>query len=273
MSPRHRLWASFALLTLSALPAGAGPWNRPKGGYYLKTGYNYLNAPDLATPAGEVVSIPAYTKHEGTLYLEYGLTPRLTAVLDSLTYRSSSIEDFDSASGVGDTRVALQWQLPGSGSFVFALRGALQFPTGDETKGLTLLPTGSGVYEGEVVLGAGVSLWGGRGWAQAGIGPQIRGGGLRDGFVYEAQLGRRVLSRVMLMLNLRGVQPWDTSPGDASTVSASGFGDGVTYLAYGPALIVELGRGVALQFDVDGATHVRNIAKGVTYRFGLSVSR
>ena len=74
-------------------------------------------------------------------------------------------------------------------------------------------------------------------------------------------------------MNVRGAQPWDTEPGDASTVSPAGFGDGVTYLAFGPGAIVELARGVALQLDVDGATHVRNIAKGPTFRFGVSVSR
>jgi hypothetical protein len=78
---------------------------------------------------------------------------------------------------------------------------------------------------------------------------------------------------VLLLFNVRGVQPWNTEPGDASTVSPAGFGDGVTYLAWGPGLIVEVARGVALQLDVDGATHVRNIAKGPTVRFGLSVSR
>ncbi len=273
MSAARRGLAALALVALSALPAAAGPWNRPKGSFYLKPAYNYLRAEELATPAGDVVAIPAFTKHEATFYFEYGLSSRLTVILDSIAYRESSLEDFESAGGIGDTRLALQWQLPGSGRFVFALRGALQFPTGDETKGKTLLPTGSGVYEGEVVLGAGVSLWNGRGWAQAGIGPQIRGGGLRDGFVYDAQLGGRLFGPVMLLFNLRGVQPWDTTPGDASTVSAAGFGDGVTYLAYGPGLIVELARGVALQLDVDGATNVRNIAKGPTYRVGLSISR
>lgn len=263
----------LGFVALSALPAAAGPWNQPKRGFYLKTAYNYLHAEELATPAGDVVRIPAFTKHEAAFYFEYGLSPRLTVILDSLAYRESSIEGFESARGIGDTRLALQWQLPGNGRFVFAARAALQFPTGDETKGKSLLPTGSGVYEGELVLGAGVSLWGGRGWAQAGIGPQIRGGGLRDGFVYDAQLGGRLFGPVLLMLNLRGVQPWDTTPGGASTESVAGFGDGVTYLAYGPGLIVELAPGVAFQFDVDGATHVRNIATGPTYRFGVSVSR
>jgi hypothetical protein len=260
---------------LASLPslAAAGPWNRPARGFYAKLGYNHLRATELATPAAEIVDIPAFTKDEATVYAEYGLSGRLTVILDLIACRGSKIEGFDSAGGIGDLRLGLQWALGRRGHWVFAVRGTLQAPTGDETKGEGLLPTGSGVWEGEVVGSAGVSLFRGRGWAQAGIGPQIRGGGLRDGFVYDAQAGARLFGPVFVLFNLRGVQPWDTEPGDASTISPAGFGDGVTYLAYGPGLIVELVRGVALQVDLDGAAHVRNIAKGPTLRFGLSVSR
>jgi hypothetical protein len=273
MRARPRRWLALGALLLLPDVAGAGPWNRQKGGFYAKAGYDHLRAQQLATPAGEVVSIPAFSKDEGTLYAEYGVSDRLTAVLDLIAYRRSELDAFGSAGGVGDVRLGLQWQVASRGRWVFALRGLIQAPTGDETKGDGLLPTGSGAWEGEIVAGAGVSLWGGRGWAQAGIGPQFRGAGLRDGIVYDAQVGGRVWGRVLLLLSVRGVQPWSTEPGDASTISPAGFGDGVTYLAFGPGVIVELARGVALQLDVDGATNVRNIAKGPTVRLGLSVSR
>ncbi len=160
-----------------------------------------------------MVDIPAYVKDEATLYAEYGLSDRFAAVVDLIGYRWSEIEGFESAGGIGDLRLALQWQIGQRGSSVFALRGTVQAPTGDETKGDGLLPTGSGVWEGDVVASAGVSLWRGRGWAQAGLGPQFRGGGLRDGFVYDAQVGGRLFGPVLLLFNVRGVQPWDTSPG------------------------------------------------------------
>ena len=273
MRARLRRWLALGALLLLPDLVHAGPWNRHKGGFYVKSGYNHVRAEDLATPAGDVVSIPAFTKDEGTLYAEYGVSGRLTAVLDLIAYRRSELDGFGSAGGVGDLRLGLQGQLASRGRWVFALRGAIQAPTGDETKGDGLLPTGSGVWEGEIAAGAGVSLWDGRGWAQAGIGPQIRGAGLRDGLAYDAQVGGRVWGRVLILLNVRGVQPWSTEPTDASTISPAGFGDGVTYLAFGPGVIVELARGVALQLDLDGATNVRNIAKGTTVRLGLSVSR
>jgi hypothetical protein len=75
------------------------------------------------------------------------------------------------------------------------------------------------------------------------------------------------------LFNARGVQPYNTEPGDLSTRSASGFGDGVTYFNWGPGLIVELGERLVMQLDVDIPANTRNIAHGVTYRVGLAVKR
>jgi hypothetical protein len=76
--------AALALVLFTPL-CDAGPWNRRAGGVYAKLGYNHLRATELATPAGEVVAIPAYVKDEATLYAEYGLSDRFTAVVDLIS--------------------------------------------------------------------------------------------------------------------------------------------------------------------------------------------
>jgi len=269
---RRALAVAAALAPLAA-PAHAGPWNSAPGSYYVKASYAYLSADELATPLGEVVPIPRYSRHEGGLYVQYGLAGSLMATLDLPFVRSSAIEAFDSAVGIGDTRLALQWQVDRSGPWVFATRGLVQAPTGDETLGQALLPSGSGVWEGEAVASAGVSLWRGRGWAFVEAGYQARGGGLRDGLTYAAQWGHRLGGRLLVMANVRGIQPWDTSPSDLSTGSAAGFGDGTTYVNFGPALILELGGSAGLQADLDFMANTRNIARGATLRVGVFVSR
>ena len=185
---RRRAVAAAALFLLPSL-ASAGPWGRPAGGVYAKIGYGYLKATELATPDGTLVPIPAFQKHEANLYVEYGLTDVLTAGLDAIVYRESSIEGFDSAGGVGDLRLGLQSRLGGAGSWLLAARGVIQAPTGDVEKGEGLLPTGSGVWEGELYLSVGRSFASGRAWTFAEAGPQFRGGGLRDGLVYNGQVG------------------------------------------------------------------------------------
>ena len=97
--------------------------------------------------------------------------------------------------------------------------------------------------------------------------------GLRDGLVYDGQVGVRVTSWLSLAFGLRGVQPWDTTPGPPSAGSAAGLGDGVTYLELGPSVFATLRPGLGIQAGVAGITHARNIAKGPTFRLGLFVTR
>lgn len=270
---RARILAT--VLALASLPslAAAGPWGRPRGGLYAKAGYAYLRATELATPDGTIATIPAFEKNEATFYAAYGLTERLTLTVDAIAYRESRIEGFDSAGGAGDLRLGAQSGLGRSGEWLFAARGLIQVPTGDVTKGEGLLPTGSGVWEGALYLSVGRSFAGGRVWAFAEAGPQFRGGDLRDGLVYDAQLGVTIRSWLALAWSFRGVQPWDTTPGDVSAGSAAGLGDGVTYLAFGPSAIITVRPGIGVQIDADGATHTRNIARGPTVRVGLFVIR
>lgn len=260
---------------LVALPAlvQAGPWGRPRRGLYAKLGYGYLNATELATPDGTIAPIPAYQKNEATLYVAYGLTDALTVSADLIAYRESSIEDFGSAGGVGDIRLGAQRRLGHSGPWLFAARGVVQVPTGDVEKGEGLLPTGSGVWEGAVLLSVGRSFATGRVWAFVEAGPQLRGGGLRDGLVYDGQVGVKITSWLALAGNIRGVQPWDTTPGDLSAGSAAGLGDGVTYLEFGPSAILTVRSGLGLQASVEGVTQTRNIARGPTFRVGLFLTR
>ncbi len=272
MRQRRIATAVLALVVLPAL-VQAGPWGRPRGGLYAKLGYGYLRATELATPGGNVVPIPAFQKHDVTLYGAYGLTDTITLTLGAVLYRESSIEGFESAGGVGDFRFGAQSRLGRSGPWLFAARGLIQVPTGGVEKGEGLLPTGSGVWEGEVYLSVGRSFAGGRGWAFIEAGPQFRGGGLRDGLVYDGQVGVKVTSWLALAWNARGVQPWDTTPGDVSAGSAAGLGDGVTYLAFGPSAFLTLRPGLGIQASVDGATHTRNIAQGPTFRLGLYLTR
>jgi hypothetical protein len=251
----------------------AGPWGRPRGGLYAKLGYGYLNATELATPDGTIAPIPTFEKNALALYAAYGLTDAVTVTADVIAYRESSIEDFGSAGGVGDLRLGVQRRLGRSGPWLFAVRGLVQAPTGDVDKGEGLLPTGSGVWEGAVYLSVGRSFAGGRVWAFLEAGPQLRGGGLRDGLVYDGQVGVRITSWLSLAGSFRGVQPWDTTPGDLSAGSAAGLGDGVIYLEFGPSAIVTLRPGLGVQASVEGVTHARNIARGPTFRLGLFVTR
>ncbi len=266
-----------AILALFLLLAGgqveAGPWATGKGHSYAKVGLGYLHSRTLVAPDGTAFPIPRFTKTELGLYVSHGLNDRLSAVLSLPALRRSDLEGFGAESGVGDVMIGLQVQLGKRGPWVFATRGSLQFPTGDETRAEGLLPTGSGVHESELLLGAGRSLAAGRGYSFAEAGLVRRGGPLRDAFGYAAQVGWTVHPRLVLAANLRGMEPFSQEARSVAVGSPVGLSDRVTYLNYGPTIILTLRPGVALQFDLDATARARNLARGVTYRVGVSYAR
>jgi hypothetical protein len=262
-----------ALLAASvAAPALAGPWPNGRGHVYLKVAGSRLDSMVLAAPDGTEFAIPRFLKHEHGLYGTYGIDDRWTAILQVPVVRSSDLEDFRRESGLGDVQAGLQVQLGRRGPWVFAARGLVQAPTGDETLAEGLLPTGSGVWEGEVGVGAGRSLAGGRLYGFVEAGHQVRGGGLTDAAAYAAQLGWNVRRGIVVAGGARGVEPFDRSPRMARG-SPVGLSDRVAYLVYGPTAIVSVGRGLALQLDLERAARARNLAKGTTLRLGLSLAR
>lgn len=267
-----RLAAVLLWLGLGAA-AEAGPWAAGRGHFYAKAGGSRLLSTTLAAPDGTRFDIPRFTKDEISLYGALGLTNRITAIVSVPAYRSSHLEDFGSESGIGDLQSGLQLQLGQRGPWVFAARGMVQAPTGDETRAEGLLPTGSGVWEAEAVLGAGRSFARGKLYGFVESGHQARGGGLNDALTYALQVGWNVRPRIVVAGNIRGVEPYDKKAPREARGSPVGLSDRVTYLSYGPTVILGLANGAALQLDVDGAARARNLADGTTVRLGISLSR
>jgi len=262
----------LATALLATAPAPCGPWGPGDESLYVKLSYGYLATDELATPDGATHEIPDYRRQEGALFLAYGVSDRVTALLEAPLYRRSSIEGFDEAAGAGDLGIGGQLELLRRGRFVLAALASVQAPTGDEAKGGGLLPTGTGVWEGESVLSGGTTFLDGRGLAYLEAGYRIRGGELRDAAVAEAHVEGRLGERLTLGLHLSAVRPLG---GDRDTPagSASGLGDGVQYLAYGPVAAIELPRGLSLHLELEDTTAVQNVATGLTARIGISLRR
>jgi hypothetical protein len=269
---RTRIGLVVTVLSALAGTAQAGPWPIGKGHSYFKLSYAHLDSTELANPDGSKANIPRFLKQEAYLYGAVGLTDKVTALASFPLLRSSDLEDFRRETGVGDVQFGLQYQLGQGGAWLFAARALAQAPTGDVNRAQGILPTGSGVWESDLRLSAGRSLAAGRGYGFVEAGYLYRET-LRDSFVYEAQVGWNAGSRLVLAWTVRGVEPFESSPREVPLGSPVGFGDGTTYLAYGPSVIFKLGGGWGAQLDVTGVAHTRNLAAGTQFSFGISRSR
>jgi hypothetical protein len=262
---------------LTAATAQAGPWPQGRRHAYTKLSFQYLQAREYAQPDGTVFEIPRLTATEVSFFGSFGLTDRLTLWTNVPVVRSSDLADdpdeLGRETGLGDLGFAVQAQVGSRGPWVVAVRGAIQVPTGDETRSEGLQATGSGVFESSGVLGAGRSFGGGRGFGFAEAGYKYRGGGLKDAFVYSAQVGWNAGRRTTFTWNVRGEEPLSHEPGTAGASSFVGVGDRVTYVVFGPSAIFNLGGGWGLQLDVEGSFHAKNLAKGPMLRTGITYQR
>jgi len=265
------------LLLLAALAAPslaqASPWAQGKGKVFADAEYAHVRSTTLFAPDGTSFQIPAYVHDEFNALVAIGLADRLSVYASLPVWRSSDLQDFGSESGVGDLKVGGQVQLAARGPWVFALRAEVQAPTGDATRAGGLLPTGTGVWEGNGVLNVGRALRSGRGWAFVEAGHQVRGGQLRDSFLYALQVGWRAGMRIAVAVGLRGVEPYDSSARLVAIGSPTGLSDRVTYTTYGPSLLVRLSGPWTLHVEVEDAFHTRNLATGITLRTALSWAR
>lgn len=265
-----RLLLLLALL-LAPRPATSGPWGSGEGHLYLKLTAGMLATDELATPDGTIHEIPEFRRRDLSFYAAYGLTDRITLLGQLPVHRWSELEDYDEASGVGDLELGASFELHRDGPFALAAIGNVQAPTGDETAGDGLLPTGSGVWEGEARLSGGVLFPRERGLAFLEAGYQVRAGGLKDAIVAEGHVEGRLAGRLALGLHLSAVKPLGSER--AAAGSAAGLGDGVQYLAYGPTLALDLPRGFGLHLELEDTTWVKNVATGWTARVGVSFRR
>ncbi len=257
--------------------APAAPWALGPGRFFTRLSYQHGRATTYAAPDGTSFEIPRFTTDDLDLAAAYGLDDRFTVSVSLPVLRSSDLADaadeLGRESGFGDMQAGLEMELARRGLWAFGLRGLLQAPTGDAERSDGLQPTGSGVWEAQLAFSAGTSLFSGRGFAVAEAGYQYRGGGFEDGLAFSGQLGWNASSRITLAAGLRGVQPFRYPDGSVGSGALVGVGNGVTYVNYGPSLLVKLGSGIGLELSAEGAFHTRNVAQGIQYRAGLTLQR
>ncbi len=266
-----RRWALAALLALGLAPAaGAGPWPIGKGHSYSKLGYQRLRSAQYFAPDGTAFPIPTYAQDDLDIFVLFGISDDLAVFGTLPLVRSSDLADqpdeLRRSTGFGDLRLGLQRQLGQRGPWVFAATGLVQFPSGNEARSGGLQATGSGAWEGEAGLSAGRSWSGGRWFGFAELGYDLRGGGLRDGFLYAAQVGWNARPSLVLIAYAKGLEPFSHRAGSRRAASFVGAGDRVTYLAYGGSALLRLGRGFGLQVDVEQAGRRRNLVDGTAIR-------
>ncbi len=137
---------SIAILLITNLAFAGGGWTKEKGTGYYKVSHWWVNAAKYYTFDGSTTASPQEGIFNTSIFAEYGVTDRFTAILN-LPY-SKSANDNESISGIGDTDVAFKYRINKPNSkFVVAGTLLLGLPLGDDEGGTDgSLQTGDGEF-------------------------------------------------------------------------------------------------------------------------------
>ncbi|MDX1628917.1 MAG: hypothetical protein R3345_09480, partial [Fulvivirga sp.] len=109
------------LLFVQTVFAGGG-WPQPKKSGYIKLNQWIVIADQYYTPAGDIIPIRTTGLYTSSIYLEYGLTDRLTGILYFPFFSRSTLnkqvladgtllDEGDELNGVGDTDLTFKYGL------------------------------------------------------------------------------------------------------------------------------------------------------------------
>jgi hypothetical protein len=276
-------WCKAAALLLLPSLAHAGAWTRELGSHYVRAGYDVYGALSWNAPVGGATTALGYQAHTASVYAEVGLTPvwplQLYTTLP-LLYSDLQFTTPDAAEGSagratslqpGDLRVGLQTSL---------YRKSVQLALGVELK----VP----LYRNDDI-GAAQGLWKSvfplPGEGQLDVTPQLRLGWSGGKAFGELMVGYRFRTEAFLHfdtpatlvdgvpMNLKGGVTFGRVLVMAeldALVNVSRDPYTREFVSVGPALMVTVWEGLAVEARMSGELWVDNAAQGMTGGLGLS---
>ncbi len=203
-SRRHVGWlaglAGLGLL-LGLVEAWASAFNQPAGfgvailGGLLDTGDRSFDT------AGHVVKTAPYVKKEGSLYIEYGLTDWLQAVLKPdlvMTHLGGS--SGGNYSGLGTSEAGAQARLLVFGPAVLAVQGSFRLPGSTHTLNPAMIGNTAREADGRALLGVLFPIGPWPSFLDVQAGYRLRGAGAPDEVHLDVTLGTRPFPTVLLLL-------------------------------------------------------------------------
>ena len=266
------------LFTIFIFPAflNAGAWTMPEGHAYTRLGLNYYYANKEFLKGGSKKDYKYngnFKDFNTSLYIEYGLSNRLTAIT-SLYYKNIKKEDDYikmTNSGIGDIDIALKYLIFKGKKGVFSIQTLLKIPEAyNKNDNLAL---GNGQYDFEIRSLAGFSLWPYiPGYMNFELGYRWRANEPADEIRYLIELGSDFGKYIYGRVKLDGILGMDngeekTDVNGNPTLSYN-YDLGKLDITVGAKITKKM----SIEFEYTPEIYGKNTSAGATYTFAVSVS-
>ncbi len=273
----------LALFLCLASTLFSGPWPQGKGKGYFKLYEFWLKFDEHYTSSGELDPNATLGLYNTALYAEYGLTDRLTCIINLPFYsrnvvnaqisetRGNVLIPGEAISGLGDTDIALRYAITKPGSPIpIAVTLTSGLPLGEDAGGeLKNLQTGDGEFNQMLEFSAGKSI-GNNAYATASIGVNNRSNGFSDEFRFGLEAGVAVANqKVWLISRLTGSESFQNGETAATFSSTSIFSNNAEYLSLGGEVNIYVTNKLGISGGAATALSGRVIAAAPAYSAGI----
>ena len=275
---RQRIFTTLLLsATLSTAFAGGG-WPQPRGGGFFKLGQNAIIAGRYFQPDGSIEDIRTISLYTTSLYAEYGLTDRLTAIAyvpffvrstlnaESFTAGATTIPA-DFVNSFGDTNLGVKYGLLIGGPIVMSVGLTLGLPLGATAGGETgILQTGDGEFNQLVTVEASRAF--GAFYSTVLLGFNNRTNDFSDEFRYGVEAGYTFGGKLIAQLRVFGVSSFMNGEARGGAGNSI-FANDTEFLSITPEVAYNLTDKVGVSASVGGAVFGKKILASPNFGVGV----
>lgn len=282
MIMRKLLFVICCLFMKTQVWAGGG-WPQPKGKGYYKLSQMWIVADQHFTNTGEIDPNGTRGSFFTSIYGEYGITDRLTGIVNwpffarSLIYEQVSgttgqvTDPGDAINGIGDMDISVKYGLTQGKPIAVSASLLLGLPLGESSGGYDgTLQTGDGEFNQMLQIDAGTSFKVGKiyPYTNAFIAFNNRTGGFSDEFRYGLEVGSEV-GFVFAVLRIYGVHSFMNGEPNFNTAGTSLFANNAEYLAINPELSFKISDKWGVSGTLGTAAWGKLIFANPTYSVGV----
>ena len=285
MRQRFFIATLFALTLLLPGVAAAQAWTQPRGEGYYRLGLRALQARHFYDPGGTRVPITTVGDYVASVYAEYGITDRITAVayapfferitLNELVGRPSGtvVVEGDAASGIADPTLGVRYGVLRGGPAVVSLGLQLGLPLGQDEQPNGLI-TGDGEFNQLVSVAAGYSFYPRPVYAMASVGFNNRTRGFSDEVAYQVEGGVTWRQTVLVIGRLRGSESLENGSGGTGPGGIGGlYSNNVRYLTLGAEVAYLFAGGYGVAVGAETAVYGQNVLSAPVFTVGFFLDR
>ena len=247
ITPKKIVLVCFLSLFIQAQFAVAGGgWPQKKKKGFFKLNQSVISASRFFNPNGEVIDITTISLYTTSLYGEYGITDRFTAIAYVPFFVRSTLNETrneqtntlispgDELNAVGDMDIGIKYGLTPNNKYATSLTLLLGLPIGETQGGDSqILQTGDGEFNQLIMfdIGRGYNTF----YMNAGVGFNNRTNNFSDEFRYTFEIGYTGIKNLVATLKVNGVESFNN--GDNMALTGNGvFANNTEYFAYGPEI-------------------------------------